>query len=79
MVQPAGYKKPLNILHFWQKASTEPPPEWSKRVAMIELAAFAKHGIEVRNLPRTKSPIIDPTKPRYEIEITGETEEQKRS
>ena len=80
MVQPAGFSKnPLNINPLWEKASAEPPLEWSKWAAIVEKAVFAKDGIEVRKLQRTKPPLVDPTEPIYELEITGETEEQKKN
>ena len=51
MAQSAGFSKnPLNINLFWEKASAEPPLEWSKRAAIFEMAVFAKDGIEIRNL-----------------------------
>ena len=40
---------------------------------MMEMAVFAKDGIDVRNLLRAKPPVIEPTETTYEIEITGET------
>ena len=61
MAQPAGYKNPLNIPSFWQKASAEPQLEWRKWVAMMEMAMFARGGIEVRNLIRRKTPVVEPT------------------
>ena len=55
MAQPAGYSKNLlNINPFWEKASSEPPLEWSKWAAIFEMAVFAKDGIEVRNLQRNR-------------------------
>ena len=55
MAQPAGFSKnPLNINPFWDKASVEPPLEWSKCAAIMEMAIFAKDGIEVRNLLRNQ-------------------------
>ena len=54
MAHPAGFSKnPLNINPFWEKASSEPPLEWSKWAAIFEMAVFAKDGIEGRNLQRT--------------------------
>ena len=80
MAQPAGYSKnPLNINPFWEKASAEPPLEWSKRAAILEMAVFAKDGIEVRKLLRTKPPLVEPSEPIYEVEITGETEAQRKN
>ena len=70
MAQSAGYSKnQLNINPFWEKASAEPPLKWSKWAAIIEMAIFAKDGIEVRNLLRA----------REELEITGETEAQRKN
>ena len=80
MAQQAGYSKnPLNINPFWEKASAEPPLEWSKWAAIFEIAVFAKDGIEVRNLQGNKPALVEPTEPIYEIEITGETEAQKKN
>ena len=42
------------------------------------MAVFAKDGIEIRNLQRNKPPLVEPTEPVYEVEITGETEAQKK-
>ena len=36
-------------------------------------------GIEVRNLLGSRAPLVEPSEPVYEIEITGETEAQKRN
>ena len=48
MAQPAGYSKnSLNNNPFWEKASAEPPLEWSQWAAILEIAVFAKDGIEV--------------------------------
>ena len=79
MAQPAGFSKnPLNS-PFWEKALAEPLLEWSKWAAIFEMAVFAKDGIEVRNLQRNKPPLVEPIEPRYEVEITGETEAQKKN
>ena len=43
------------------------------------MAVFAKDGIEVRNLLRTKPPLVETTEPIYEVEITSETEAQKKT
>ena len=43
------------------------------------MAVFAKDGIEVRNLLRTKPPLVEPSEPIYEFEITGETEAQRKN
>ena len=69
-------KKQLSINPFWEKASAEPPLELD---AIVELAVFAKDGIEVRNLLRDKWKIVDPTEPVFEVEITGETEAQRKN
>ena len=75
MVQSAGFSKnPLNFNPIWEKASAVPPLEWSKWAAKLEMAVFAKDGIEIRNLQRSKPPLVEPTEPIYEVEITGETE-----
>ena len=79
MAQPAGSaKNPLSINSFWEKASSEPPLEWSKWVALVELAVFAKDG-EIQNLLREKPPITLPTEPILEAEIHGETDAQRRN
>ena len=73
MAQPAEYSKnSLNINPFWEKASAEPPLEWSKWAAIMEMVIFAKDGIGVR--PH----LIEPAEPVYELEITGETEAQRK-
>ena len=80
MAQSAGFSKnPLNIIPFCEKASAEPPLEWSKQAAIFEMTAFAKDGIEIRNLLRAKPPLIEPAEPIYEIKTTGETEAQKKN
>ena len=43
------------------------------------MAVFAKDGIEIRNLLRTRPQIIEPSEPVYEVEITGETEAQRKN
>ena len=40
---------------------------------------FAKDGIEVRNLLRARPQLVEPSAPVYEVEITGETEAQKKN
>ena len=60
-------------------ASAEPPFERSKCAAIIEMAVFAKDGIEVRNLLRDKLELVDPPKPILEVEITGETDAQRKN
>ena len=80
MAQSAGYsKKQLNINSFWKKASAEPPLEWYKWAAIMEMAIFAKDGIEVRNLLRARPHLIEPAEPVYELEMTGETEAQRKN
>ena len=80
MAQPANLlKNPLNISPFWEKASAKPPLEWSKWAALFEMAVFAKDGIEVRNLPRNKPPLVERTEPFYEVEIMGEMKPKKKS
>ena len=74
MAQPAGYKNPLSVPPFSQKATAEPPLEWGNRTAMMEMAVLAKDDIEVRTLLRAKPPFIEPTELIFELEITGETE-----
>ena len=42
MVQPPGFsKKSPNINPFWGRASAEPPLEWTKWAAILEMAVFA--------------------------------------
>ena len=80
MTQPAGYSKnPLNINPFWEKVSVEPPLEWSKWAAILEMAVFAKDGIEVRNLLRARPSLVEPSEPIYKVEITGETEAHEKN
>ena len=80
MAQSAGFSKnALNINPFWERASAEPPLEWTKWAATLEMAVFAKDGIEVRNLPRTRPQLVEPSEPVYEVEITGETEAQRKN
>ena len=80
MAQPAGYSKiSLNINPLWEKASVEPALEWSKWAAILEMAVFAKDGIEVRNLLRARPQLVKPAELIYEVEITGETEAQKKN
>ena len=43
------------------------------------MAIFAKDGIEVRNLLRARPALVEPQEPVYEVEITGETEAQKKN
>ena len=64
MAQSTGYSKnALNINPFWEKAYVEPPLEWSKWTAILEMAVFAKDGIEVRNLLRARPPLVEPSEP----------------
>ena len=61
MAQSAGNSKnPLKINPFWERASTEPPLEWTKGAAILEMAVFVKDGIEIRNLLRAKPQLADP-------------------
>ena len=79
MAQSAGYSQNmLNIISIWEKESAEPPLEWSKWAAILEMAVFAKDGIEVRNILRAKPALIEPAEPIYEVVITGEMEAQKK-
>ena len=43
------------------------------------MAVFAKDENGVRNLQKNKPEIVEPTEPIYEIEITGDTEAQKKN
>ena len=81
MAQPPGFwKNPLNINPFWERASAEPPLEWNKWAAILEMALFAKDGIEIRNLLRAKPQLVEPSEPPvYEVKIAGETESQKKN
>ena len=75
MAQPAGVtKNPLSLDPFWERASAEPPLEWSKWAAIVEMAVFAKDRIEVPNLLHDKQELVDLTEPVFEVEITGKTE-----
>ena len=80
MAQPAGYtKNPLNINPFWERASDEPPLEWTKWAAILEMAVFAKDWIEIRNLLRARPTLFEPAEPKYELEIQGETDAQRKN
>ena len=80
MAQPSGYSKnPLNINTFWEKASAEPPLKWSKWAAIMEMAIFAKDGIDVRNLLRARLTLVEPAELVFELEITRETEAQRKN
>ena len=43
------------------------------------MAVFAKDGIEIRNLLRARPTLVEPAEPVYELEITGETEAQRKN
>ena len=80
MAQPAGYSKnPLNINPFWERASAESLLEWSKWAAILDMAVFAKYVIEIWNLLRARPTLVEPAEPVYEVEITGETEAQRKN
>ena len=80
MAQPPGFSKnQLNINPFWERESAEPPLEWTKWAALLEMAVFAKDGIEVRNLLRKRPPLVESSEPVYEFEITGETDAQRKT
>ena len=79
MTRRSQQENPLNINPFWEKAYVEPPQEWSKWAATVEMAKFAKDGIEVRNLLRARPHLVEPSEPLYEVEITGETEAQRKN
>ena len=71
MAKPPGFSKnPFNINSFWERASAEPPLEWTKWAAILEMVVFAKDGIEIRNLLRARPTLVEPTEPVYEVEIT---------
>ena len=72
-------KNPLNINPFWERASAESPLEWRKWAARLEMAVFAKDGIEIRNLLRAKPQLADPVEPVYEIEIQGKSDAQRKN
>ena len=46
---------------------------------MMEMVVFAKGGIEVRILLKTKPLVLEPTELTYEVEITAEIGAQKRN
>ena len=80
MAQPAVISKnPLNINPFWERALAEPPLEWTKWAAILEMAVFAKDGIEIKNLLRARPTLVEPAEPVYEIKITGETDAQRKN
>ena len=45
----------------------------------MEMAIFEKDGIELRNLLIARPALVEPPEPVYEVEITGETEAQKKN
>ena len=59
--------------------SVEPPLEWSMWAAILEIAVFAKVGIEILNLLRARPTLVEPTEPVYELEKTGNTEAQRKN
>ena len=78
MAQSAGYSKNP----FWEKACVEQTLEWSKMAAILYYAimvVFAKVVIEVRNLLRFRPPLVEPSEPAYEIEITVEKQAQRKN
>ena len=80
MAQSAGFSKnPLNINPFWERASAEPPLEWTKWAAILEIAVFAKDGIEIRFLLRDRPQLVEPSEPVCEVEITGETKPKRKT
>ena len=72
----ASTKNPLNINSFWEKSSAEPPLEWRKWVAIVELAVFAKDGIEIRNLLREEPEVTLPSEPIRDTGRKGRTTEK---
>ena len=70
-------KKPLNINLIWERASAEPPLEWTKWAAILEMTVLK--WIEIRNLLRAKPTLVDPAEPVYEVEIQGETDAQRKN
>ena len=80
MAQPAGCSKnPLKFNPFWERASAEPPLEWTKWAAIMEMAVFAKDGIEIRNVLRARPTLVEPAEPEYELERQGETDSQRKN
>ena len=43
------------------------------------MAVFAKDGIEIENLLQTRPQLVEPSEAVYEVEITGETEAQRKN
>ena len=79
IIQPAGFwKNPLSINPFWERVSAEPPLEWTKWAAILEMAVFAKDGNDIRNLVRAKPPLVEQTEPISEVEIEGAKKESRR-
>ena len=75
-----GYaKNPLSITPFWEKASAEPPLEWSDWAAILEMAVLTKDEIEVRKKLQAKAPSVEPSELIHELEISIEGEAQKKS
>ena len=46
---------------------------------MMEMIVFAKDGIELKVLPRTKPPMLEPIETIYEAEITEDSGAQKHN
>ena len=64
MAKPGAFtENSLSFNPFWEIASAEPPLEWSKWAAVVEMAVFAKDGIEVQNLLGGKFKLVDPPEP----------------
>ena len=60
-------------------ASAEPPLEWSKCTAVVEMAVFAKDGIEVRNLLRDKPELVDPPNQLRKLKSVGKLTHQEKT
>ena len=43
------------------------------------MVVFAKDGVEIRSPLRTRPQLVEPSEPAYEVEITGETEAQRKN
>ena len=79
MAQQSGFlKNPPYINPFWERASAKPPLEWTKWAAILEMAVFAKDGIEIRNLLRALPQLVKLFEPVYEVDITGEMDTQRK-
>ena len=64
MAKPAAFtKSSLSFNPFREIASAELPLEWSKWAAIVEMAVFAKDGIEVQKLLGGKFKLVDPPEP----------------